>query len=323
MRNLQGLGHVNMKLLQTFLAVAERGSFRLAAGEVHRSHSAVSAQIQQLEEQLGVRLFERTTRSVALTDEGRLLRDSAWRALYELDLGLRQIQERSDLKRGQLSLASSPNLASIYLPRVLAEFTKAHPQIAVNVHELTSADLFEAARNRRVDFAIGPQAEDKAFQYETILVESLQALVPWAYYPRLRRQISLADLVKLPLLLSNPATAVRALIDRKMRETGLAPAVRFQFIQSTTLIAMAEAGVGAAILPASSLSRAQAPGARILEIVEPTMRRKMALITLRHHSLSPAAARLAEKIIRDVRAASGYEHRQEEPRPSFDALRRR
>ena len=81
------LGKLNMKLLQTFLAVAERGSFRMAAAAVHRSHSAVSAQILQLEEQLAVRLFLRTTRSVALTDEGRLLRDSTWRALYELDLG--------------------------------------------------------------------------------------------------------------------------------------------------------------------------------------------------------------------------------------------
>jgi DNA-binding transcriptional LysR family regulator len=303
---MQSLNNVNMKLLQTFLAVAERGSFRLAADAVHRSHSAVSAQIQQLEEQLAVRLFERTTRSVALTEEGRLLRDSAWRALYELDLGLRQIRESSDLKRGQLSLASSPNLAAIYLPRVLAEFTKAYPQISVNVQELTSADLFEAARNRRVDFAIGPEAADSAFRYQTILDEPLQALVPWTYYPKLSKRIALGELVKLPLLLSNPATAIRALIDTKLHECGMTPAVRFQFIQSPTIIAMAEAGVGAAILPASSLSRALAPSARVLEIVEPTIRRKMALITLPNQVLSPAAARLADKIIYDVRVASGY-----------------
>ena len=303
---MEHLGNVNMKLLQTFLAVAERGSFRMAAASVHRSHSAVSAQILQLEEQLGVRLFDRTTRSVALTDEGRLLRDSAWRALYELDLGLRQIKETSDLKRGQLSLASSPNLASIYLPRVLAEFTKAYPQISVNVHELTSAELFAAARDRKVDFAIGPQAQDTTFRYQTILIEPLQALVPWVYYPKLTSRISLADLAKLPLLLSSSATAVRAIIDAKMIESGLTPSVRFQFVQSETIIAMAEAGVGAAILPASSLTRATAPSARILEIVKPSFQRKMALITLPNQTLSPAAARLAEKIIKDVRAASHY-----------------
>ena len=300
------LGKLNMKLLQTFLAVAERGSFRMAAATVHRSHSAVSAQILQLEEQLGVRLFDRTTRSVALTDEGRLLRDSAWRALYELDLGLRQIKETSDLKRGQLSLASSPNLASIYLPRVLAEFTKTYPQISVNVHELTSAELFAAARDRKVDFAIGPQLPDSSFRYQTILVEPLQALVPWTFYPKLSSCISLRDLAKLPLLVQSTATAVRAIIDEKLRESGLTPTVRFQFVQAQTIIAMAEAGVGAAILPASSLTRATAPGARILDIVKPSFQRKMALITQPNQTLSPAAARLAEKIIVDVRAASHY-----------------
>lgn len=299
-------GSVNTKLLQTFLAVAERSSFRLAAAAIHRSHSAVSAQILQLESQLGVRLFERTTRSVSLTEEGRLLRDSAWRALYELDLGLRQIKERSDLKRGQLSLACSPNLASIYLPQVLAEFTKKYPQISVDVRELTSVELFAAARDRKVDFAIGPQIDDSAFRFTTILVEPLQALVPWTYYPKLARRISLADLVELPLLLQTSSTAVRALIDAKMTECGLTPVVRFQFVQAQTIIAMAEAGVGAAILPASSLTRATAPSARILEIIKPSFERKMALITLPNQSLSPAAARLAEKIIEDVRGASKY-----------------
>lgn len=302
----QSIGNVNTKLLQTFLAVAERGSFRAAAIAVHRSHSAVSAQVIQLETQLGVRLFERTTRSVSLTDEGRLLRDSAWRALYELDLGLRQIKERSDLKRGQLSLASSPNLASIYLPQVLAEFTRSYPQVSVNVLELTSEELFVAARDRRVDFAIGPQTDDSAFRFTTILVEPLQALVPWTYFPKLAKRITLAQLVELPLLLQTSSTAVRGLIDARMKEHGLVPKVRFQFVQAQTIIAMAEAGVGAAILPASSLTRATADTARILEITKPAFERKMALITLPNQSLSPAASRLAEKIVEDVRAASKY-----------------
>lgn len=306
----QSISSVNVKLLHTFLAVAERGSFRAAAVAVHRSHSAVSAQILQLEGQLGVRLFDRTTRSVSLTDDGRVLRDSTWRALYELDLGLRQIKERNDLKRGQLSLASSPNLASIYLPQVLAEFTKSYPQISVNVMELTSEELFAATRDRRVDFAIGPETDDSDFRFTTILIEPLHALVPWTYFPQLNKRISLAELVELPLLLQTSSTAVRGLIDAKMKERDLHPKVRFQFVQAQTIIAMAEAGVGAAILPMSSLTRATAATARILEITEPAFERKMALITLPNQSLSPAASRLAEKIIEDVRATSDYGRRQ-------------
>ncbi|MEZ0214313.1 MAG: LysR family transcriptional regulator [Xanthobacteraceae bacterium] len=298
--------NVNMKLLQSFLAVADRGSFRVAAETLHRSHSAISAQIMQLETQLDMRLFERTTRNVKLTDEGRQLYDSARRALYEIELGIRRIRESADIKRGQLSLAASSNLASIYLPKVLAEFVETHPQIAVTVSELTSRELFEAVRNKKVDFAIGPEKDDTALRFETILIEPLLALVPTHFPEAARASITLEDLVRMPVMLSSRATAIRDRIETALREHGLSIASRFQFIQAQTIIAMAEAGLGVAILPASSLTKAQAPTARIVPI-EPPIHRKMALITLPNQRLSPAAARLADKIVRDVRAESNYQ----------------
>lgn len=299
------IGNVNMKLLQSFLAVAEQGSFRLAAEVLHRSHSAISAQIMQLEAQLDVRLFERTTRNVQLTEEGRQLLDSARRALYELHLGMRRIRESADIKRGQLSLAASSNLASIYLPKVLAEFVETHPQITVTVSELTSKDLFEAVRAKKVDFAIGPEIDDKALRFETILIEPLQALVPVRFPEAQRDHITLAELLRMPLVLSSPATAIRKRFETALREQNLSISSRFQFIQAQTIIAMAEAGLGVAVLPASSLTKAQAPTARIVSI-HPPIRRKMALITLPAQKLSPAAARLADKITNDVRLMTGY-----------------
>lgn len=299
------VANVNMKLLQSFLAVAEHGSFRLAAENLHRSHSAISAQIMQLEAQLDVRLFERTTRNVRLTDEGGQLLDSARRALYELELGMRRIRESADMKRGQLSLAASSNLASIYLPKVLAEFVQTHPQIAVTVSELTSKELFEAVHGKKVDFAIGPEIDDKALHFETILVEPLQALIPMALPQSRRESITLVELARLPLVLSSPATAIRERFELALADAGLTISSRFQFTQAQTIIAMAEAGLGAAVLPASSLTKAQAPTARIVAI-EPPIRRNMALITLLNQKLSPAAARLADKIRNDVRMATGY-----------------
>jgi DNA-binding transcriptional LysR family regulator len=299
------VGNVNMKLLQSFLAVAEQGSFRLAAEVLNRSHSAISAQIMQLEAQLDVRLFERTTRNVQLTDEGRQLLDSARRALYELQLGMRLIRESADIKRGQLSLAASSNLASIYLPKVLAEFVETHPQIAVTVSELTSKELFEAVRSKKVDFAIGPEIDDKALRFETILIEPLQALVPLRFPEAQRDHITLEELLRLPLVLSSPATAIRERFETALRERNLSISSRFQFIQAQTIIAMAEAGLGVAVLPASSLTKAHSPTARIVSI-EPPIRRKMALITLPTQTLSPAAARLADKITNDFRRMTGY-----------------
>lgn len=300
------IGNINMKLLQTFLVVAEHGSFRLAAEVLHRSHSAVSAQIMQLEGQLDVALFERTTRSVKLTEEGAYLRDSARKAFYEVQLGIRRIREANDTKRGQLSLASSPNLASIHLPPVLTEFVRAFPEIAVTVLEMTSLDLYEAVRKKEVDFAVGPQDEDDALDFTTIMIEPLHALVPSQFLDGPRDTITLAELAQFPMLLPTTATAMRRLVQEAMQQRGLHVPTRYQFIQAETIIAMAEAGLGVAIQPASRLAKVNPTRARILALVEPTIERKMALITLRNQKLSPAAQRLADKIVRDVRAMTDY-----------------
>ena len=84
---------VNYRLLQNFLQVAQASSFRDASGKIHRSTSVVSAQIKQLEQQIGARLFQRTTRSVSLTPEGMLLLQAARNGFREIESGLRQIQE--------------------------------------------------------------------------------------------------------------------------------------------------------------------------------------------------------------------------------------
>lgn len=300
------IGNVNMKLLQTFLVVAEHASFRLAAEILHRSHSSVSAQIMQLEAQLDILLFERTTRSVKLTEEGAYLRDSARKALYEIQLGLRRIREANDTKRGQLSLASSPNLASIHLPPVLTEFVRDFPEIAVTVRELTSLDLYEVVRKKEVDFAVGPQDQDDTLDFTTIMIEPLHALVPNHFLDGPRDTITLAELSQYPMLLQTTATAMRRLVDGAMQQKGLQVPTRYQFIQAETIIAMAEAGLGVAIQPASRLTKINPAKAKILKLVEPTIERAMALITLRNQKLSPAAQRLADKIVRDVRAMTGY-----------------
>lgn len=300
------IGNINMKLLQTFLVVAEHGSFRLAAEILHRSHSAISAQIMQLESQLDVRLFDRTTRSVKLTDEGVYLRDSAQKAVYEVQLGIRRIREAHDTKRGQLSLASSSNIASIHLPPVLTEFVRDFPGIAVSVRELTSRELYDAVHKKEVDFAVGPEGIDDGLSFETIMDEPLKALVPRHFLTTESDSITLTELARFPMLLQTPATAVRRLLDEELMRKGIVIPTRYQFIQAETIVAMAEAGLGVAVLPSSRLEKADTKAARVLNLIEPTITRKMALITLRGQQLSPAAKRLANKIVVDVRIMTKY-----------------
>jgi len=300
------INDINLRLLQTFLVVANEGSFRLAGEKLNRAHSAVSIQIRQLEEQLQVKLFERTTRSVKLTEEGAKLQGSLRKAHFEILHGLREIREAADLKRGQLSLASSSHVASVHLPPILTHFVSQFPEIAVTIRELTSADLYEALRKQEVDFAIGPHGTDNAFEFSPILVEPLHAVVHPRFVGPSRKTITWKEIAQFPILLPAPQTAMRRIVDQVLHDNGLEETNRYQFIQAETIIAMAEAGLGIAVQPSTRLAKHPPVTARVMTLTAPHIRRAMSLIRMKKRDLSPAAKHLADTIIREVRRVTGY-----------------
>ena len=276
------------------MLVGEYSSFRAAAEMSYRSTSAVSAQIRQLEEQLGVSLFHRTTRNVRLTEEGKQLLDCARRALMEVELGLRKIQESADIRRGRVSLSCSPTIAATRLARVLAVFEKDYPGIEVFVRELPSEALFETIRTREADFGIGPVVRASDFQFDTVLEDPLYALVPKRFITTSKDTIALATLTNMPLLVLNHANALREMLESTMRERHLTMTTRYECTQAQTLISMASAGLGAAILPKVVLPPVIDKRTYALRIVSPAMTREVAIITMRGQSLSPASQRLAQ-----------------------------
>lgn len=291
---------LNLRLLQTFMLVADKLSFRAAAEQTHRSQSAVSTQVRQLEEQLGITLLHRTTRSVELTPEGRELLAGTKRALHEVGLGLRNIRESADLKRGRVALACSPSVAATRLPQLLAAFQREHPQVRISLSEQHSAEIFQAVRQGEADFGIGPRVEsvDDDIRFETILDDPIVALVPRSLLGGRRSTITLEELVALPLLLHTNGTAMRLMVERACKERGLKFESHYQCMQMQTLVAMASAGLGAAILPQSVLGDTPAPTVQALRLVEPALTRQVSLVTVRGRALSPAAARLAEVVRR-------------------------
>ncbi|WP_375404441.1 LysR family transcriptional regulator [uncultured Sphingomonas sp.] len=290
--------NINLKLLQGFLLVAEHSSFRSAALAANRSQSAISTQIKQLEEQLGVTLFHRTTRSVRLTDEGAQLIDSVRRALHEIESGLRKIGELVDLRSGHVSLGCSPTVAGTKLPFILADFGRSYPDVKLFVQELTSDALYQSIRQREVDFGIGPPCDEPDLICRTFLEEELYALVPQHLYNAQAPTIPLCDLVRMPVLLLNPATALRSIIEQTVMEQGLSLSTNYQFRQTQTLITAATAGLGTAILPKIAVPERVTPDLQVLRIVDPVMTRSIGIISLRGYALSPAATKLAAMVPR-------------------------
>lgn len=293
---------VNLKSLQIFLAVAETGSFRKAADRVHRSQSAVSMQIKHLEEQLGVALFHRTTRQVRPTAEGDLLLGAARRAMAELDVGLDRIREAIDMQTGRLTLGCVPTVASSILPAILSAYQRDFPGIAITLRELSATDLVQAVIRQDVEFGIGPAvpwAGDVAFQ--PIATDPIWALVPARDLAPDATRIAFAELARLPLLMYATSAALRAQLEGEFAARGLHADIRCETLHAGTLVALARAGLGTAILPKVSVPARLGRTLRAVPIVEPRFERSLGLVTLRGQSLSPAASRLTSMIAEQVR----------------------
>lgn len=288
--------NLNLKLLQTFLLVAEHNNFRQAAELAHRSQSAISSQIKQLEEQLGVALFHRTTRRVRLTDEGLQLLGSAQRAIHEVELGLKRIREAADIRSGRISISCSPTIAASRLPRVLAAFEDDYPGVQVFVREAATTVVFENVRIGEADFGVAPFIKLSGFAFEPILDDDLYALVPKNLVRGSRSTITFKSLAAMPLLVLDATTALRATVEETMRRNGMAFSTKHEFNQVQTLISMARVGLGAAVLPKTVLPSAPDARVKILRIVAPTLTRRIGIITNRGQKLSPAAARLAQHL---------------------------
>lgn len=284
---------VNFKLLGTFLAVAEHSSFRKAAEQLFLSMPAVSMQIKQLEEQLGVALFQRTTRRVDLTPEGEQLMISARKAMAELESGLAQIQHTADVQQGHLAFGCVPTVASSRLPQILTEFAKKYPGISVNVRELVHRDLLEAVRRREVDFGIGPIPEKMGeLNFAPIFEDEYVALLPKTYRDGGRAGISLRELAKMPLLTLWTSTLFREHLDNALKVNNLETKLNYEFTHISTVVAMAEAGLGIAILP--NIAVPAKTRLKTVRITGSALTRTIGIVTIRGHSLSPAAARLVE-----------------------------
>lgn len=295
---------VNLKLLQAFLMVAENSSFRTAAEHMNRTQAAVSAQVKQLEEQLGIQLFHRTTRHVKLTADGELLRGYARRAVAEVEEGLQQILERSDMKRGNVTFACSPTLVPTHLPPILRAFKRDYPEVVLSLLELKSHQLFEALRSNDVDFAIGPVTDHPEFDFEPIISERVFLVAHRDLLPRGGSTIALEAMSGLPLIRFYDNTVLARQVNEAASRVGCTLNIRYQCIQGQTLIALSEAGLGAAIMVETLTHSVHGPDMRKLLIVEPEMRHDFAIIKKRGQRLSTPALRMIDLLLRHASAAA-------------------
>ncbi|NQD94882.1 LysR family transcriptional regulator [Pseudomonas sp. CrR25] len=246
---------LNPQLLKYFLAVARHGSLAAAAGSLHCVPSNVSARLRQLEQQLGVRLFERQSQGLRATAAGERLRVHA----EQLESLCRQAWQcvQDDPDSGALCLGSMETTAAVRLPEPLAAFHRARPRVNLSLVTGHSQWLTAEVLAGRLDAALiaGP-CEHPQLEAEELWRERLH-LVLAASWPTARLQEA-----PLSLLGFAPGCQYRSRLERWAEQTGVAVAARPSFGSVDAILAGIAAGMGVSLLPASLL--AQHPRGRLV-----------------------------------------------------------
>ncbi len=283
---------ISLKLVQisTFLTVAETSSFRDAAERLNISQSTVSARIRLLEEALGVRLFQRTTRAVSLTHEGERLVVTAKQTLRELESLTQQLQEEGALDRGRFTVAALPSVAATILPVAIEAFRRRHPNISVQVIDCVADRAVSAVLSGDVEFALTSPARSKRdLRFEHLFRDECLVVVPRTHALAEKDTITLHELAECPLLLPVRGAAFRATIDATFSDHGIPLHGEREAINLTTLMAYAEAGMGLTFVPSIFVQRLDLSLCRTLRLRPNSIWREIGAVTLEGRLLSPAA----------------------------------
>jgi DNA-binding transcriptional LysR family regulator len=281
--------NVTLRQLRVFIAVARLQSFSRAGDEIGLTQSAVSRCVRELEGEIGLKLIDRTTRDVQLTDVGGNLVSSVSRLLSDLDDTLREIREIGEQRRGRVVVAASPTVACRLMPRVVASCGREYPYIALGLRDDVQSDVLRKVKSGEVDFGviIGPFSADDLLS-DPLMTDSF-CLVSRNDHPlAAREQVAWTDLDGERLVLLDYASGSRPIIDAAMQEYGVNATVVQELGHSATVFGLVEAGVGVSVLPWLALPL-PAGASMVARPLVPRAERTVELVRRRDRSLSPAA----------------------------------
>ncbi len=297
--------NITLKQLRAFLAVAETGSFTRAGDRLHLTQSATSGLIRELERELGVRLFHRTTRRVDLTDAGRDFEVSVGRLLSGLDRSVADIGALAARERGRLSVAAPPLLAGTLLPTLIATFLDRYPGIEVALHDLSTDRIVRRVNAGDVDCGIGTFSPDAEGLARTPLIsDALMLFCPRDHALSRRRRTGWAEIASLPVIALTPDSGIRTLVDRTFAGIGAEPALAYEVTQITTAIAMVEAGLGVSVLPSFARTVGRRYRVDTCAISGPAVTREIELVHAAGRSPSPAVQAFSELAVELCRAGN-------------------
>lgn len=293
---------MELRQLRYFVTVVDEGGFTHAAARLHLSQPGLSAQIRQLEKELGQPLLDRSNRSVTPTEVGRAVLPYARAALAAADAVRQTVDEHTGLLRGRVTLGmvSGATSHAFDVASFLADFHGSFPALEIALTEDTSERMQAALLSGEIDIALlGPPGEaPQGLSYRTVIDAALAAAVAPGD-PLLgpdRTSVPLADLRDRPLICLPRGTGVRAALERACAQAGFRPRVAFEAAAPHVLAQLAARGLGVAVLPFGEEGPDLGGPLTTLPIVEPRIRARIVLAWPSTGPTSPAAQALLHRL---------------------------
>lgn len=297
--SLRGLPSVRQ--LRAFVAVYQSGHISAAADMLSVTQPAVTVLLREMEERLGVRLFDRSTRALRRTEAAAEAYGHAMRTLAELESLGRSMVDFSAGRKGRLRIAATSTVAQTLLPSILREYTALHPDVHLLIDDCAPGEFVERIMSERVDCGIGtletpiPGLEEQVFRHDPLVA------VAQARFFTSDRPLTWKQLGAFPIITVKAGYGVRRRIERAASEACVALRVEHEVSLLTTALALASGGLGVAVVPGSIVGAASGEGLVTRRILRPLVERNTAFIYKRERTLPPTAASLQELLLKRLK----------------------
>lgn len=288
---------MELRQLRYFVAVADAAHFTRAAAELHVAQPALSQQIRALERELGVDLFERTTRSVRLTAAGASLLPHARRAMAAVEDGRQELVEQSAQPSGPVRLGVTPTVGAHLLPPRLAAFAASYPQVELRLREGGALALEEELDGGALDLAvIALPARHDGLASAVLVEEELLLGVAPGHRLAGRAKVPLQDVATEPFVLYREGYGLRDAVLDACHAAGFSPRIALDGGETETVLRLCAAGLGVTLVPPLALEGSAVRPATV-RLTPPAPRRVLGLAWRSERQLTRAARALRDAVL--------------------------
>ncbi len=293
---------INVRQLRTFIAVAHLGSFTRAADMLNLTQPTLTVQIRKLEEALEVKLLDRNTRKVSLTRVGKTLLPVFQRLIEDLDAVINDARDIAAMRRGVVRVAALPSIAASVLPGAILTFRKTHSGASFVVKDAVADRILGMVREEEVDIGVmGGTYRDLDVEILFEKQERLLVVFPKRHKLAKLSSISIDDVAACPIVMLNPSTSVRTVVENAFMDAGKTINAASEAIYMMTAVGMVSGGLGVTILPESAREIDAFPGIACAPINSPGFSRTVSVIARKGRTLPPMSELFCTHLIDTLR----------------------